>query len=461
MQNNDVFEFRKIPFAKPPIGKLRFEKPEKYGIWAGTLDATKFGPSCYQTLGLEKDILPNKNISEDCLHLNIYVPVNISCNSKKSVMVWIHGGGYIYGQSSMYDGSYLAVTGDVIMVTINYRLGVFGFYTSGDSAARGNYGIWDQILAIQWVKDNIASFGGDSESITIFGESAGAFSVGILSLIPSNKGLFQRAILQSGTALSSYTLSSNAVTASSEIARSLNCTQKDKLMKTECVKGVRADDVFNAFSSIKIYDLLDLYFAPVIDNDLLKNDPLKLLQDTDSESFSFFRSLDVLIGTVSKESSEFLPYVIDLQPIYNYNITKGIPKSVLCDVLAPEISNKHYNNDSKVSAAICEKYGGASNMEELRMNIMDAYSDFLFFVPAVQSLHLHANGNKDKSKRYHYVFSRPSPLQSNLGVEWFKGSYHADDIMFQFPFFDWSSSDSDRFVALTFMKYWTNFAKTG
>jgi para-nitrobenzyl esterase len=81
VQNNDVFEFRKIPFAKPPIGKLRFEKPEKYGIWPGTLDATKFGPSCYQTLGLEKDILPNKNISEDCLHLNIYVPVNISCNS--------------------------------------------------------------------------------------------------------------------------------------------------------------------------------------------------------------------------------------------------------------------------------------------------------------------------------------------------------------------------------------------
>jgi carboxylesterase type B len=134
--------FRNIPFAQAPIGELRFRKPVPYGSWNGTLDATQFGPSCVQSLEYITEYLPNKQMSEDCLVLNVFVPSDES-NSKKSVILWIHGGGYLGGQGMAYDGSYLDGIGNVIVVTINYRLEAFGFFSfsTGDDVAPGNYGL--------------------------------------------------------------------------------------------------------------------------------------------------------------------------------------------------------------------------------------------------------------------------------------------------------------------------------
>ena len=155
-----VYNFLNIPYAQPPIGQLRFSKPKPVLPWNGVLDATEYGPSCIQPPYPPDDIfLPNLNQSEDCLQLNVFVPNNVNSSSNRSVMVWIHGGGFYVGQSTMYNGAPLANAGDVIVVTINYRLGILGFLKVNDSV-KGNFGLWDQIMGLQWVRENIASFGG-------------------------------------------------------------------------------------------------------------------------------------------------------------------------------------------------------------------------------------------------------------------------------------------------------------
>lgn len=193
-----VFRFVKIPFAKPPIGELRFRPPQPIGEWEKVqgISGAK-SPSCPQWYFP----FPGFNSSqteEDCLYLNIYVPGKISTARNLSVMVWIHGGGFIFGAANQYKPQPMVLKGDVIVVTINYRLGLLGFFTMHDPLLSGNYGIMDQIEALRWIHNNIASFGGNPNSVTIFGESAGGMAVSLLTLIPSNEGLFQRAISQSG-----------------------------------------------------------------------------------------------------------------------------------------------------------------------------------------------------------------------------------------------------------------------
>ena len=193
-----LYEFRGIRYGKPPVGPLRFKQPVPVEKWEDTLDATTFGASCPQFINeMMSDFKPRK-VSEDCLFLNVYVPAELDLNKKLSVMVWIHGGGLTFGFGDQYDGGWIAIEGNVITVTINYRMNIFGFLSVGHPASKGNYGLWDQKLALQWVHDNIHAFGRDPESVTIFGESGGGWSTSFQSLMPSNRGLFQRVISQSG-----------------------------------------------------------------------------------------------------------------------------------------------------------------------------------------------------------------------------------------------------------------------
>lgn len=190
-----------IPFAKKPVGDLRFQPPEPPEAWEGTFEANEFGPVCTQN----KDIAamlgaPAENMSEDCLYLNIWAPAGP--REGLPVMVWIHGGAFRAGAGSspLYDGASMAENGGVIVVTINYRLGAFGFlHLAGlDSSYSANLGLLDQIAALKWVRENIKAFGGDPEQVTVFGESAGAMSIASLLAMPAAKGLFQKAILESG-----------------------------------------------------------------------------------------------------------------------------------------------------------------------------------------------------------------------------------------------------------------------
>ena len=199
--------FRGLPFARPPVGPLRFRPPEPPEPWAGIRDATRFGPSAAQNGALIGPLmsLGIDRTGEDCLYLNVWTPR--ADRGRRPVLVWIHGGAFILGSGSqtLYDGATLARRGDVVVVTINYRLGALGFLRTQDRfgqrlPATGNEGLLDQIAALEWVRDEIEAFGGDPASVTIFGESAGAMSCAILLGLPRARGLFQRAILESGAA---------------------------------------------------------------------------------------------------------------------------------------------------------------------------------------------------------------------------------------------------------------------
>jgi para-nitrobenzyl esterase len=188
--------FRGVPFAAAPVGDLRWREPQAAVPWTGLRDATTFGPACRQGRVTSE--------SEACLTLNIWAP-EWPPKTPKAVMVWIHGGGNTEGRTAtpFFDGSALAKRG-VVVVTVQYRLGVFGFFAhpelDGESGhnASGNYGLLDQIAALKWVQQNIAAFGGGPKNVTVFGESAGAEDIGVLLASPLSEGLFARAIAESG-----------------------------------------------------------------------------------------------------------------------------------------------------------------------------------------------------------------------------------------------------------------------
>lgn len=193
--------FKGIPYARPPVGALRFAAPEPLADGDAISDATRFGPSCVQMRQNSRFSSSGRDarFSEDCLYLNVYTP---ACDSKRrAVLVWIHGGAFLSGSGNIYDGTHLAQQGDIVVVTINYRLGVFGFADIGAVCGEdvpSNLGLRDQLAALHWVQQNIAAFGGDPARVTIAGESAGSISVSLLLLTQGIGGLCRGAILQSG-----------------------------------------------------------------------------------------------------------------------------------------------------------------------------------------------------------------------------------------------------------------------
>ena len=202
-----LYVFRGIPYAAPPVGNLRWMPPQPVKPWPGTRSAEKFGPICPQNMfrisAIPRQTTVEEPQSEDCLFLNVWTP---GLTGKRPVMVWIHGGAFTNGSGSspMHPGATLPKRGGVVLVSINYRLGVLGFtnlnkVTGGKIPASGNEGLLDQVAALRWVHDNIATFGGDPGNVTVFGESAGAMSIGCLLAMPKAKDLFKKAILQSGS----------------------------------------------------------------------------------------------------------------------------------------------------------------------------------------------------------------------------------------------------------------------
>ncbi len=215
-----VTEFLGIPFAEPPIGRLRFRKPEPKRAWRTPLNASSLSASCVQSSDKYFGDFYGANMwnantptSEDCLYLNVFVPGHIDANARLAVLVWIYGGGFWSGTATLdiYDGKIFAAEENVIIVSMNYRVSVLGFIYLGREDAPGNMGLWDQLMAIRWVRSNIDVFGGDADSITLFGESAGAASVSMHMLSAHSTPYFRRAIVQSGSATAPWAIESREV----------------------------------------------------------------------------------------------------------------------------------------------------------------------------------------------------------------------------------------------------------
>jgi para-nitrobenzyl esterase len=242
-----VHEFLGIPYAAPPTGNLRWRPPAPSASWEGVRDATQFGASCPQATMLNP-FLPPGPISEDCLYLNVYTPtVRDRGGDGRPVLVWIHGGGLTVDGARNYDGSKLAADG-VVVVTINYRLGALGFLAHPALAARpggaaGNYGLMDQQAALRWVQRNIAKFGGDPRNVTIAGESAGGLSVLAQLVSPGARGLFQRAIVQSGTFALNQRPLATAEAAGETFATAVGCPDQS----AACLRSVPVASLVGKF----------------------------------------------------------------------------------------------------------------------------------------------------------------------------------------------------------------------
>ncbi|ESK91555.1 putative carboxylesterase from carbohydrate esterase family gh10 [Moniliophthora roreri MCA 2997] len=249
-----TFRFTGVPYAQPPVGSLRFQYPQ---TWNGTeVDATALKPGCLQFGTFENNDLGLNpwGISEDCLYLNVftpYVPSNTSkSTSLKPVLLWIHGGANLNGLGSdaTFDGGPFVSRTDTVIVTINYRLNIFGFLSLNDGVITGNYALADKIASLQWVKDNIAAFGGDPENVTIFGQSAGGWSIVDLLRSPPAKGLFSRAISQSGGASTFRTAEAAAAAAGPAIGQVCNSTGVERL---ECLQSLPPETLLNLTQTVE------------------------------------------------------------------------------------------------------------------------------------------------------------------------------------------------------------------
>ncbi|MCG8671991.1 MAG: carboxylesterase/lipase family protein [Pseudomonadales bacterium] len=287
IERSNYQEFRGIPYAKPPVEERRFRAPETPEPWEGVRNADRFSDSCPQE---EVSVFGIGHTGEDCLYLNIWTPS--ADDKKRPVMVWFHGGGYLTGSGSqlIYRGRDMAINGDVVVVTVNYRLGALGYLhlegvVSEDKGVSNNNGLLDQVEALKWVQSHIANFGGDPEQVTIFGESAGAMSVATLLACPLAKDLYKRAILQSGSGDHVLTRADSArVTQAFLEAAEIDADNLDKLWALDKKQILKAQSacqkiLINRGLHRQEVTQIGMAFMPLVDGETLPQAPITALED--------------------------------------------------------------------------------------------------------------------------------------------------------------------------------------
>ena len=300
--HDGIAEFLGVPYAAPPVGPLRWRPPQAIPRWPNTLRATKFGNTCAQQ---QRGVFAAPSNTEDCLYLNVFTPqTKWSGPHKRPVMVWFYGGGLFSGESNDYDGKKLARRGDVVVVTLNYRVGAMGFLSHPAINAEGhsfaNYGIMDQQLALKWVQQNIAAFGGDPNNVTIFGQSGGGTAVMANLASPKSAGLFHRAIVESGTRIA-VTRPATALKAAQDFATAAGCTDQS----AKCLRSLSVEQVLNNQAGIVSY-VADF---PSVDGTIITR--------TAYESFSkgLFNRVPILTGLVQDEQAFFMPELRTKKPL--------------------------------------------------------------------------------------------------------------------------------------------------
>lgn len=439
IENSDVTVFKGIPYAAPPVGELRWQAPRRPARWKGVRKADEFGARCMQSDRLG-DIDPlNPKMSEDCLYLNVWTPRRTG-KQRLPVMVWIHGGGHTAGAGSepWYSGKNLARRG-VVAVTINYRLDVFGFLAHPELRTRqcdasGNYGLLDTIAALQWIKRNIAAFGGDPDAVTIFGESAGSVSISSLMASPLAGGLFERAIAQSGSAMmpvsSPYALQwlSEAEQDGVAFAKEMGApsiAQLRQIPADELLEAsLRSSATFGRFGVIK-------------GDCVLPEDPRIVYEQG--------RQVDVplIAGWTADEGTLF-------------NLQRRFAKD------APDFRDEMRAKFGDRADAVLQLY--PANTPEQGQESSDALlGDELVAYPMWRWIELHAQTGKAPVYRYLFDLRPPAPEVSRTPLA-APGVFHSADIPYvldNFEHRDWPWREEDRRLARIASSYWINFARGG
>ena len=467
LPNAKVHQYLGIPFAKPPVGNLRFRKPEPVTSLPSPFYAQNFSAICPQRPVFE-DSYSQQNVSqsEDCLYLNLYVPGRpAETKDGHAVMVWIYGGGFQEGAGSHYDFSTLSVAGNIIVVTFNYRLGVFGFLNSISEDVSGNYGLWDQHMVFQWVHDNIRNFGGNNERVTIAGESAGAMSVIQHALFPANRGLFQRIIAQSGSmSIPAMDLGRDRNKDVHILAESVGCTSDFLFDILECLRAKSVDELLAP----------SLMFNPTLDGELIKintRDIAKIAETRSLDEVEFFRSLDILSGFNTHEGigvlstvMHFLPKEMQSSQLENLTFNKYFWRNHYIPAVMNFTFQKQFPDEIiKLVEAQYTPWSKPDDHQLLRLQFEKLVGDLNFAVPAIQMARLHAMSPSANNFMYHFA---PKPSIRALPIpSWIPGAGHADEIRFVMGTFgglgvgEENAWEND--LIRKMMTYWTNFVKSG
>ena len=429
--------FRGIPFAAPPVADLRWQEPQPVTPWAGVRDATAFGARCMQQPLYSDMMFRSPGVSEDCLYLNVWTPARLDARHKAKlpVLVYVYGGGFMAGDSSekRYDGAALARRG-IVVVTMNYRLGVFGFFSHPELTAAsphhtsGNYGLLDQVAALNWVKHNIAAFGGDPDHITIGGESAGSMSVSALMASPLSRDKIAGAIGESGALMQKWIPGMQADYEQKDVAfaQSIGAPTLGQL------RAMPADKLLAAQGSAD-----DVRFAAVIDGYLLTEAP--------AVTFASGKAAHVplLVGSNSQEAPGSAVFG-DTPTLANYRA--GLTRTL--------------GDKADTFFAL---YPASTDADVLPAATALASDDFLA-LPTWKWFDLQ---RQTGAATYYYHYSRVRPRfvtdTSGNALPW--GAVHSAEIEYALgnldtnPEYAWT--DDDRKVSATMSGYWANFIKTG
>jgi para-nitrobenzyl esterase len=423
-----VRAFLGLPYAAPPVGDLRWKAPQPPASWKDERDATSFGTHCAQNRIWDDMTFEDSGASEDCLFLNIYTPAEAGAKSKLPVMFWIHGGGYAAGASSepRHNGDFLPLKG-VVLVTINYRLGVFGFLATSDLAkeangAAGNYGLLDMVAALEWVKANIRNFGGDPDNVTIFGESAGSFAVSTLMASPLAGGLFHKAIGESGAAF-----------AGTPLTGSLEAEEK-KDGDWVASLGVHSLAELRALPTAKILEAsqnnLINGFPPYVDGRLL-TEPVE--------------------ATYAAGRQAHVPLLAGWNRDEYISLANGMTEKKW-KVYAVEHFKERADEFLKLYPGVID--------EQASWSAADYGSDAFIAFGTWKWIEAQRQTGASPVYRYHFELAAP-PSKYHL----VSTAFHSDEIEYVFGTLDTRPGavwrPEDRKLSEQMMSYWTNFAKTG
>ncbi|KAM3918376.1 fatty acyl-CoA hydrolase precursor, medium chain-like [Leptodactylus fuscus] len=457
--DRNVHAFYGVPYAKPPMGVLRFAAPEPPEAWSSVRESAEYSPMCLQSSTLlEKTYsflgaravaeIKLPSFSEDCLYLNVFTPAEREEGAKLPVMVFIHGGALLIGGAAFYDGSALSAYENVVLVVIQYRLGILGFLSTGDGQASGNYGFLDQVAALRWVQENIADFGGDPSSVTIFGESAGAVSVSALMASPMSKGLFHRGIAESGVTLIPGVVVNKTTDLHHFRDLMANISGCESASLVDCLKKKTTDEILSVMSHMTIPNL------PVsVDGVFLTKAPEEIF------SSKRIHNVSVIIGVNDQECGWLLPMLLNAS-----NILEEMDKETVHSTLknSPHLGITSY----MIPLLLDEYFGDTDNPAELRNRFLDLCGDISLVIPSLRAARYHRDSG---SPVFFYEFQhRPSVLKNQRPD--FVKSDHGDELMFVFggpflrdgAFFSMGDTpDEERTLSKAVMKYWANFARNG